>query len=102
MTAYGTNYFEIKNSWGQDWANNGYAKLARGRDICGILSYAYYVDYKNLSGESADEPDTTIMVMTMTMIIMVMKMTIVVMMKAIMIPSRLMNPLRLQQSFIRR
>ena len=48
LTGYGSNFFEIKNSWGADWGMNGFARFERGRDICGLLSYAYYIEYKDL------------------------------------------------------
>ncbi|XP_063686301.1 uncharacterized protein LOC134820046 [Bolinopsis microptera] len=48
LTGYGSNFFEIKNSWGADWGMNGFARFERGRDICGILSYAYYIEYNDL------------------------------------------------------
>ena len=59
MTGYGANYFEIKNSWGEDWANNGYARLQRGRNTCGILSFAYYIEFQSLydGGNSPDDDE---------------------------------------------
>ena len=34
----GTPYWLIANSWNSDWGNNGYFKILRGDDHCGIES----------------------------------------------------------------
>ncbi|XP_042434217.1 zingipain-2-like [Zingiber officinale] len=39
-TENGTDYWLLKNSYGPDWGDNGYIKMARG--ICGITKQAVY------------------------------------------------------------
>lgn len=34
----GTPYWLIANSWNSDWGDNGYFKILRGSDHCGIES----------------------------------------------------------------
>lgn len=37
-TENGTPYWLIANSWNTDWGNNGFFKILRGDDHCGIES----------------------------------------------------------------
>jgi len=45
----GEDYWEVKNSWGTDWGENGYIKFHRetglGIGICGINLLALYPHY---------------------------------------------------------
>ncbi|BAT76003.1 hypothetical protein LR48_Vigan01g228600 [Vigna angularis] len=49
-TQDGTKYWTVKNSWGSEWGENGYIRMQRDLDLCGIAMEASY-PIKNFSSK---------------------------------------------------
>merc|ERR1712146_68977 len=38
----GKDYWKVKNSWGANWGEDGYLRMVRNKDMCGMADMASY------------------------------------------------------------
>lgn len=42
VIGYSKDYWILKNWWGELWGEDGYMRIAKGKNLCGIANYAAY------------------------------------------------------------
>ena len=55
-SASGMNYWLVRNSWGSDWGANGFIKIFRGNNQCGIGKKCYAAKCAKTSGTPSNPP----------------------------------------------
>ena len=55
----GTDYWVIKNSWGSDWGEDGYYRIERGSDHCGVANMVQHQVYKDSGFSNKHTPAPT-------------------------------------------
>ena len=42
---YAPDYVILKNSWGTEWGLGGWAKVARGYNLCGMYKWGFHPNF---------------------------------------------------------